>query len=116
MNRFRKQKKAKEAPESQTRGSTESDVPTVHTKKSRTFGRLKKHEPEPIPEPEFDVANALPPTDDFRTSLLMSGLSARFSMLREQDDPKSKIGKASDDSVLFPNQGTKFNDFDFQTP
>ncbi|EPE29048.1 hypothetical protein GLAREA_00206 [Glarea lozoyensis ATCC 20868] len=116
MNRFRKQKKAKDAPEGQATGSTESEVPTLHTKKSRTFGRSKKQEPEPMPEPEFDVANALPPTDDFRTSLLMSGLSARFSMLREQDDPNSKIGKASDDSVLFPKQGTKFNEFDFQRP
>jgi hypothetical protein len=116
MNRFRKQKKAKEAPEGQVRVSTESEVPSLHSKKSRAFGRSKKQEPEPMPEPQLDVANALPSTDDFRTSLLMSGLSARFSMLREQDDPKSKIGKASDDSVLFPKSGTKFNNFDFQRP
>ncbi|KFY60656.1 hypothetical protein V496_05269, partial [Pseudogymnoascus sp. VKM F-4515 (FW-2607)] len=43
----------------------------------------------------------------------MTGLSARFSMLREQDDPKSKIGKASDDSVLFPNRQSRLNDFGF---
>lgn len=52
-------------------------------------------------KPELDLKNALPPTDDFRTSLLMPKMSARFSMLREQDDPASKIGKASDDSVIF---------------
>ncbi|KFY22540.1 hypothetical protein V491_02775, partial [Pseudogymnoascus sp. VKM F-3775] len=43
----------------------------------------------------------------------MTGLSARFSMLREQDDPKSKIGKASDDSVLFPKRQSRLNDFGF---
>ena len=64
---------------------------------------------------ELDLANALPSSDDFRTSLLMSGLSARFSMLREQDDPKSKIGKASDDSVLFPKRQSRLNDFGFQS-
>ena len=99
------------------RVSTDSEVPSLpQIKKSRGFGRSRRHEPEPMPEPMLDVTNALPSTDDFRTSLLMSGLSARFSMLREQDDPKSKIGKASDDSVLFPKQGTKFSDFDYQRP
>ncbi|KFX92354.1 hypothetical protein V490_05428, partial [Pseudogymnoascus sp. VKM F-3557] len=34
-------------------------------------------------------------------------------MLREQDDPKSKIGKASDDSVLFPKRQSRLNDFGF---
>ncbi|KAG9238761.1 hypothetical protein BJ875DRAFT_14493 [Amylocarpus encephaloides] len=118
MNRFRTKKKAKEAPDGPIRVSTESDVPSIPpVKKSRTFGRSKKiPEPEPLPEPKLDVANALPPSDDFRTSLLMNGLSARFSMLREQDDPKSKIGKASDDSVLFPKPQSKFNDFNFQSP
>ena len=45
----------------------------------------------------------------------MSGLSARFSMLREQDDPKSKIGKAADDSVLFPKRQSRLNDFGFHS-
>lgn len=39
----------------------------------------------------------------------MTGLSARFSMLREQDDPNTKIGKASDDSVLFPKRQSKMD-------
>lgn len=45
----------------------------------------------------------------------MSGLSARFSMLREQDDPSTKIGKASDDSVLLPKRHSRINDFHFGT-
>lgn len=115
MNRFRNKKKAKETSESLVRASTESDAPAIQpVKKSKTFGRGKKI-PEPEPKPELDLANALPPSDDFRTSLLMNGLSARFSMLREQDDPKSKIGKASDDSVLFPKRQSRFNDLTFQS-
>ena len=54
---------------------------------------------------------ALPSSDDFRTSLLMPNLSARFSMLREQDDPNSKLGKANDDSVLFPKRVSRLNLF-----
>ena len=50
---------------------------------------------------------ALPSNDDFRTSLLMPGMSARFSMLREQDDPNSMLGKASDDSVLQPRRKSR---------
>jgi hypothetical protein len=114
MNRFRTKKKAKEAPEGQVRASTDSDgssVPALKTSKS--WGRKKNQEPEP--QLEIDLTNALPSSDDFRTSLLMSGLSARFSMLREQDDPNSKIGKASDDSVLFPKRQSRLNDFGFQS-
>jgi hypothetical protein len=82
-------------------------------KQSMTFRRGKKNAPEPEQKLELDLANALPSSDDFRTSLLMSGLSARFSMLREQDNPNSKIGKASDDSVLFPKRQSRLPDFGF---
>lgn len=71
----------------------------------------KKEEPELEVKPAFDLENALPSTDDFRTSLLMPKLSARFSMLREQDDPATKIGKANDDSVLFPKRVSRLNLF-----
>ena len=73
----------------------------------KMFGRSKK----PVEEPrkEVDLTSALPASDDFRTSLLMTGLSARFSMLREQDDPSSKLGKASDDSVLFPKRQSRMD-------
>ena len=114
MNRFRTKKKAKEA-EGLVRVSTDSDGTSLApVKSSKTFRRGKKLQ-EPEPKLEINLATALPSSDDFRTSLLMSGLSARFSMLREQDDPKSKIGKASDDSVLFPKRQSRLNDFGFQS-
>jgi hypothetical protein len=65
------------------------------------------------PKLEFDLNAALPKADDFRTSLIMPGLSTRFSMLREQDDPASKIGKASDDSVLQPKRQSRLHEFGF---
>ena len=119
MNRFRTKKKAKEPTKGLVRASTDSDgpgapgpAPTI--KSSITSRRGKKIQEEPERKPDLDLANALPPSDDFRTSLLMSGLSARFSMLREQDDPKSKLGKASDDSVLFSSKRqSRLNDFGF---
>ncbi|KAK1982071.1 hypothetical protein LZ30DRAFT_591338 [Colletotrichum cereale] len=106
MNRFRNKKKAKEEPIFTPRASHESDSPTPF----RLFGKGKKSQEEE-PKPEIDLENALPPRDDFRTSLLMTGLSARFSMLREQDDPHTKIGKASDDSVLLPRRQSRLMDF-----
>lgn len=98
MNRFRTKKKARDDP-SGPRPSIESDS----TKPFRMFTKRQKSRDEEIEKP-LDLATALPSNDEFRTSLLMTGLSARFSMLREQDDPTSKIGKASDDSVLFRRQ------------
>ncbi|KAF2660504.1 hypothetical protein K491DRAFT_61281 [Lophiostoma macrostomum CBS 122681] len=73
--------------------------------------KWKKGQPEP--EPKLDLTAALPSTDDFRTSLIMPSLSTRFSMLREQDDPNSKLGKASDDSVLHPKRQSRLQDFGF---
>ena len=35
-------------------------------------------------------------------------------MLREQDDPNSKIGKANDDSVLFPKRASRLNVFNHE--
>lgn len=115
MNRWKTKKKANKDAEAAARPSTDSDQPPVPAlKASKTF-RLGRKVPEPeVKKEEFSLENALPSSDDFRTSLLMSGLSARFSMLREQDDPNSKIGKASDDSVLFPKRQSRLNDFGFQ--
>lgn len=107
MHRLRGKKKAQEEiiP---PRPSVESDQPGPF----KMFGRSKKVVEEP--KLEIDLATALPSSDDFRTSLLMTGLSARFSMLREQDDPSSKLGKASDDSVLFPRRQSRL-DFGLNT-
>lgn len=107
MNRFKTKKRAKD--------DAASARPSLESESSFSlFGRKKKsHELEE--KKEIDLATALPSSDDFRTSLLMSGLSARFSMLREQDDPSTKIGKASDDSVLLPKRHSRMNDFSFGT-
>ncbi|OBT50158.1 hypothetical protein VE04_09647 [Pseudogymnoascus sp. 24MN13] len=113
MNRFRTKKKAEAADEAPARPSNDSAAPTLTPLKPAMTFRRKKEKNEPPPRMELDLVNALPASDDFRTSLLMTGLSARFSMLREQDDPKSKIGKASDDSVLFPKRQSRLNDFGF---
>ncbi|CAI7577752.1 unnamed protein product [Penicillium pancosmium] len=105
MNRFRKNKKVKEVKDTlgELEGGSSSSSP-FSLKPSK-----KKDAPESTPQLDFTAA--LPPTDDFRTSLLMPKLSARFSMLREQDDPESKMGKASDDSVLFPKRASRLNLF-----
>ncbi|CAI7613373.1 unnamed protein product [Penicillium viridicatum] len=96
MNRFRKNKKAKEPAEDQ-----EATSPG--------FSLKSKKKAVVEPTPDFDLSAALPSTDNFRTSLLMPKLSARFSMLKEQDDPLSMLGKASDDSVLFPKRASRLN-------
>ncbi|KAI0116099.1 hypothetical protein F4776DRAFT_321038 [Hypoxylon sp. NC0597] len=102
MNRFRTKKKAKDDI-SAPRPSQDSDSSMAF----RPFRKGKKtQEPEKV---EIDLSTALPSSDEFRTSLLMTGLSARFSMLREQDDPNTKIGKASDDSVLFPKRQSRLD-------
>ncbi|KAL8849676.1 MAG: hypothetical protein Q9221_005366 [Calogaya cf. arnoldii] len=111
MNRFRSRKKSfnDASAEPSRRPSIESDVPALPIFSSKTFRRNKKTQPEP--KPQIDLTSALPPSDNFRTSLMMPNLSARFSMLREQDDPHSKIGKANDDSVLFPKRASRLDLF-----
>ena len=106
MNRFRNKKKGKD--------EVEAPRPSIESESSSPFRMFgKKKAPEEEPKKELDLTTALPSTDDFRTSLLMTNLSARFSMLREQDDPNTKLGKASDDSVLFPNRQSRMMDFGF---
>ena len=102
MNRFRTKKKARDedaAPRPSQ--DSESSMPF------RSFRKGKKSQENE--KKEIDLTSALPSNDDFRTSLLMTGLSARFSMLREQDDPNTKMGKASDDSVLFPKRQSRMD-------
>jgi hypothetical protein len=109
MNPFKNRKKVKDdlvAP----RPSVDSETSSPF----RMFGRKKSQDDGA--KPELDLSTALPSNDDFRTSLLMTGLSARFSMLREQDDPNTKVGKASDDSVLYPNRQSRMADFGFGNP
>lgn len=106
MNRFKTKKKVKEE-------SVASARPSLESESTFSLFRRGKKSQEQEDKKEIDLATALPSSDDFRTSLLMSGLSARFSMLREQDDPNTKIGKASDDSVLHPKRQSRLADFGF---
>ena len=112
MNPFKSRKKSQDDGESSRsrRPSADSEAPSIPrpSSRSRTFRRNKK---KPEPKQEFDLTSVLPPTDNFRTSLLLPTLSSRFSMLREQDDPRSVIGKANDDSVLFPKRASRMNLF-----
>lgn len=103
MHRFRKNKKVKETlDELENRPSTSSSPFSLKPSKKKDATEAQF---------ELDLSGALPSSDDFRTSLLMPKLSARFSMLREQDDPDTKLGKASDDSVLFPKRASRLNLF-----
>ena len=87
---------------------TESPLPSVPSTPSKT---KKNKKGQKNVEPEFDLSKVLPSSADLRTSLLMPNLSARFSMLREQDDPNSILGKANDDSVLYPKRISKLGIF-----
>src|SRR5690349_19495034 len=81
------------------------------TNMNRFLTKKKAKRAQPEPKFELDLTTALPSSNEFRTSLLMPGLSSRFSMLREQDDPNSILGKASDDSVLEPKRQSRLYDF-----
>ena len=89
------------------------DAPAPDSQLSQSTSKRSKKGKKNAPEPkiEIDLSTALPDTESFRTSLMMANLSARFSMLREQDDPNTKIGKANDDSVLFPKRASRLNLF-----
>ncbi|KAI9823059.1 MAG: hypothetical protein M1832_002713 [Thelocarpon impressellum] len=105
MNPFRK--KTKEVTGAVQSPAAEAARPPKAAFAGKSFKRTKKSKPPP--KPEIDLEHALPATDDFRTSLLMPNLSARFSMLREQDNPNSKLGKAADDSVLLPRRASRMD-------
>ena len=121
MNRFRTRRKAAKeeakAAKEEMKAAKEDATARLNgdiepSNPFRLFNKGKRsHDEGPKP---IDLSTALPPTDDFRTSLLMTGLSARFSMLREQDDPNTKIGKASDDSVLLPKRQSRLADLSFR--
>ena len=121
MNRFLKKKAAPEGLATNDDALQAFSAPppaaplSPGLKKSGTRRWMRNKKPVE-PKPELNIAAALPASDDFRTSLLMPNLSARFSMLREQDDPSSMLGKASDDSVLQPRRRSRMTDFGFGAP
>lgn len=119
MNRLLNRKKTDDSLLSNSDARTQSPTPSTASpglKKSATSrwkNKTRNVEKEPEPKPEINLSDALPSNDDFRTSLLMANLSQRFSMLREQDNPGSLMGKASDDSVLEPRRRSRKLDFGF---
>lgn len=113
MNMFKKNKKPKghdDALNALSALTAAVPEPKPMVKAHRALTRKKK-KIEVVEDTTFDLSSVLPDSNEFRTSLLMPNLSARFSMLREQDDPNSLIGKASDDSVLFPKRASRLNLF-----
>lgn len=110
MNRFLKNKKEK-AKEAKVAKEAKLEEAENDFSIGGMKSLMKNKKPEPEQKPDFDLSTALPSNEDFRTSLLMPKLSARFSMLKEQDDPESLLGKASDDSVLFPRRASRLNVF-----
>ncbi|KAL2358662.1 hypothetical protein BJ546DRAFT_1057082 [Cryomyces antarcticus] len=114
MNRFLTRKKLKEDAPSERRPSEDYQPSLLSQSAWRDPKRWKKNKKvQQEQKVEVNILGALPSTDNFRTSLMMPNLSARFSMLREQDDPNSKLGKASDDSVLQPKRQSRLMDFGF---
>ncbi|PNS13771.1 hypothetical protein CAC42_3264 [Sphaceloma murrayae] len=103
MNRFLSKKKADD--------SRSGSIASTSSRESKKWKKGKRAQEEPAPQ--LDLKTALPTNDEFRTSLILPNLSMRFSMLREQDDPTSKLGKASDDSVLQPKRQSRLPDFGF---
>lgn len=110
MNRLlNKNKKKEEVNTIECPPSRDTSTPGPSQQQAKKRWGRKKLEPEP--KPELVIPLTLPTSDNFRTSLIMPNLSARFSMLREQDDPHSLLGKASDDSVLTSNRRSRLADF-----
>lgn len=86
MHRLRARKK----------GKTDDDVPPVPNLSS-AMPFLKRNKASPAPEkPDLGAAleSALPPSDDFRTSLLMPNLANRFSILKEQEAAAAAASQA----------------------
>lgn len=111
MKSWGKRRKAEKQAlaDAESLSNIDSKVQQPPTSFGKSLRRKKTNAPEA--KPELDLTSALPDTNDFRTSLMMPAFSARFSMLREADDPDTKIGKASDDSVLFPKRASRMNLF-----
>lgn len=113
MNRFFAKTKFRDASFVEPAPSANVDETPVPKLSARKTRKWKKERPEP--KPELDLSTVLPSADNFRTSLIMPNLSARFSMLKEQDDPNSRLGKARDDSVLQSLRQSRLNNLTFST-
>lgn len=74
MHRLRTFRKGKE--------DDDSVPPMPQSSSSKGFKWGKSSSPVPKQQPELDLQHVLPPTDDFRISLLMPNLAQRFSILQ----------------------------------
>ncbi|KZF22853.1 hypothetical protein L228DRAFT_268234 [Xylona heveae TC161] len=110
MNRFKTRRKAKAEPPGNLGIPDSAENPSTHSLNPLKKSKKKQ---QPPARPEIDLSNVLPSNDTFRTSLIMPKLSARFSMLRDQDDPLSLVGKANDDSVLDVKRQSRLLDYGF---
>lgn len=120
MNRFLGRKKTRDGESPTSEINAENTSPEVRptsskdqTKDATKKKGWRKKRPDVEPEAEVITPLALPTVESFRTSLIMNNLSHRFSMLRDQDDPHSLMGKASDDSVLAPKRRSRLGDFGY---
>ncbi|KAF8540633.1 hypothetical protein BDD12DRAFT_16098 [Trichophaea hybrida] len=89
MHRLRTKKK--------TKGNDDEDVPPVPALSKGFFTRSK---PEPKEAPQVELEFTLPPTDDFRTSLLMPNLANRFSILKQEQAAAAAAAAAKGDSFV----------------
>lgn len=92
MHRLRLGKKEKDDGEKESGGGLLS---------GKSF-KKNKNAPAPV-APVIDLTSALPPTDDFRTSLLMPNLAQRFSILAAEqgDSTQSTSNISSNDFGAF---------------
>ncbi|KAF3309693.1 hypothetical protein TWF173_010673 [Orbilia oligospora] len=89
-----------------TKKHRDDDQPKAQNK-LRSFKR-NKSQPPPASRPQVDLTQALPPTDDFRISLMMPNLEKRFSVLREGEDQEDVCASGMGSGVLA--SGTLFKD------
>ncbi|KAI9720128.1 MAG: hypothetical protein M1828_005774 [Chrysothrix sp. TS-e1954] len=123
MKGFLNKRKASYGTSEEPRPSVDStnappvpNIPNLPSSQMNGKKSWRKKKTQPEEKPELDLSLALPSSENFRTSLIMPNLSARFSMLKEQNDPSSILGKASDDSVLTSNRRSRYADLMAPSP
>jgi PX domain/SH3 domain len=83
---------------------TEADGTLLPPELLRSFGgkvdNSRHSVQQPAVDPEKDHPSPNNPPGDWRSSLLVSGLSARFSKLRKRNEPKLDSGVRPDNSII----------------
>ncbi|KAI5794281.1 hypothetical protein DFH27DRAFT_463034, partial [Peziza echinospora] len=107
MHRLRNKKKNKED------GETESNGGGGGLLSGKSFKRTK-NAPAPV-KPMLDLATALPPTDDFRTSLLMPNLAQRFSILAQEQSGQNSLAERPSAQTNGNSKGDDLSSFNFSS-